>query len=316
METLDALSNKGIGYIKVNNSTSKEQKTLIVLGVARGGTSLLAGSLATMGVYSGAANKPVYEDLDLAHAFENHKYIYTKAKRIIKKYNDEHHIWAFKRPASIDYIEQLIKYTRNPVLLIIFKDIFSIANRNKISMKLGLVPGLNKALKDYADLVNIIDKRYCDMHLFSYEKVMLNKELLTKELCKIASVELTEEIMNSVSDFIEPDSQEYLQKTRINRVIGRMDHLSATKATGWVAITNAAKPITVQLYSNNEKIAETIADLMRTDVKQAGSHATGNCGYLFEIENENQLKNGDEIYLLLKDGTKEEVPNSRRIFQV
>ena len=99
------------------------------------------------------------------------------------KANEGDSVWGFKRPASILYAKRLIKYTRNPVLLIVFKDLFSIANRNKISMHIGLLPSLAQTLKDYASILKIIEKRYCDMYLFSYEKVIVTPSSTAQ--CKI-----------------------------------------------------------------------------------------------------------------------------------
>lgn len=308
MDSLEALRNKGIGYINVDGSATREEKTLIVLGVARGGTSLLAGSLAQLGIYMGHAAAPVYEDIHLAEAFEKRRY--KDAKRIIEAYNREHAVWGFKRPASIRYIKRLIKYTRNPVLLIIFKDLFSIANRNKISMKLGLIPGLNKALGDYTDIVKIINKRYCDMCLFSYEKAMNHPLSFIEELCAISSLECEETSIAKTLDFIQPDSQEYLDKTRINRLLGNVDRIQPTQISGWAYMTHRNKPVTLELFVNGKSIAETLADLPRSDVKQRANIPTELCGFSFILAT--PLRPNDEIHIVCKDGLGEILPGSKK----
>jgi len=308
MDELEALSNKGIGFIRVDGNSEKEEKTLIVLGVARGGTSLIAGSLAQMGVYMGSAGKPVFEDVRLANAFEKRNF--KEAKRIIEEYNRSHAVWGFKRPSSISYAKRLVKYTRNPVLLIIFKDLFAIANRNRISMKLGLIPGLNKAMKDYSDIIRIINRRYCDMYLFSYEKVMNNKTLLIEELAKVASVECTEEVMKKVSDFIEPDSPHYLKNTRINRVSGKVDRHAGNVVSGWATISHRKKAAEVELHINGACIQTTTADLDRPDIKAAGLHPTGRCGFRFVLEKEKHPGPSDSVQVMVvNDDLREKLPD-------
>jgi len=306
MDVLNALTNKGIGFIDVNKSSTKEQKTLIVIGVARGGTSLLAGCLDKIGIFTGdASGDPVYEDLRLAQAFENGQY--TLAQEIIQEYDKRNDIWAFKRPASTQYLKKLISYSRNPVLLIVFRDLFSIANRNKISMKIGLVPGLQKALNDYSEIVDIISKRYCDMYLFSYDKVMLNQALLINELCKVSSIECTETIVKKVSEFIDPNSVNYLKSTRINKAIGRIDKCSKHIISGWAAITNNKYPVELELHVNGSLRSSTTADISRPDVAKTGLHPTGECGYKFTLEDQ-KLNDLDKITVyVINHNIKEEL---------
>lgn len=308
MDELEALSNKGIGFIRVNDSAKQPQRTLIVIGVARGGTSLIAGALSHMGVFMGKAGEPVFEDVHLAHAFEARRY--RQARQIISDYNGSHDIWGFKRPASIRYIKRLVKSVRHPVFLIIFKDLFAIANRNKISMKLGIIPGLNKAMKDYNAIVGLVNKRYGDMYLFSYEKVMNNKMLLIEELAKIAGKECSDDLAQKVMAFIEPDSPHYLKNTRLNKVTGRLDRRWKQTVSGWAAITNRREPAVVELHINGRYIDIATADLFRQDTKDAGQHPTGRCGFSFNLPPALTLKPSDDIRIVVINGEmKETLPN-------
>lgn len=308
MDELEALSNKGIGFIRVNDSAKQPQRTLIVIGVARGGTSLIAGALSHMGVFMGKAGEPVFEDVHLAHAFEAKRY--RQASKIITDYNEAHAIWGFKRPASIRYIKRLVKSVRNPVFLIIFKDLFAIANRNKISMKLGIIPGLNKAMKDYNAIIGLVNKRYGDMYLFSYEKVMQNKMLLIEALAKVAGKECSDDLTQKILTFIEPDSPHYLKNTRLNKVMGRVDHQWKQTVSGWAAIANRQEPAVVELHINGRYIDIATADRFRPDTKDTGQHPTGRCGFAFDLPPALALKPSDEIHIVVINGEmKETLPD-------
>ncbi|MDQ3797346.1 MAG: hypothetical protein M3294_07255, partial [Pseudomonadota bacterium] len=68
-DPLDALIN--LGFHELRPSTGPVEKTVIVLGVARGGTSMVAGALSKLGVYMGdAITGVVFEDLTLSRAVE------------------------------------------------------------------------------------------------------------------------------------------------------------------------------------------------------------------------------------------------------
>ncbi len=311
MDLLSALTNKGIGFIEVNKSTQQIKKTLIVIGVARGGTSLIAGSLDHMGIFTGdSSGNPVYEDLRLAKAFEEGEY--ARAQEIINDYNSRFDVWAFKRPASVQYLTKLISMTRNPVLLIVFRDIFSIANRNKLSMKMGLVPGLQKALHDYNDIVEIIGKRYCDMYFFSYDKVMIHKELFIKELSELSSATCTSDTYAKVSEFIQPDSASYLKNTRINKAIGRIDNCTRRVVSGWAAITNNKHVVELELHVNGHFVSAMQADLLRADVERAGLHPTGECGFKFLLDDNQLLNNGDTVQIyVINNNFKEELQTTQ-----
>ena len=64
MADLDALVNTGLYPIGARPTAG--DKTIVVVGVARGGTSVVAGGLAAMGIFMGEkAYPPVFEDLRL-----------------------------------------------------------------------------------------------------------------------------------------------------------------------------------------------------------------------------------------------------------
>jgi hypothetical protein len=65
-------SNQGFSLLgDASVALQDTEKTLIVLGAPRGGTSALAGALDKLGVFMGDnADGPVYEDLELASRME------------------------------------------------------------------------------------------------------------------------------------------------------------------------------------------------------------------------------------------------------
>lgn len=92
------MRNKGHHIINPPEQAS-ETKTVIVLGCARSGTSMIAGVLHHLGVSVGRRHDDAtFEDIDLSLAFENHKF--DEAESIIAEYNEAHDVWAWKRPGT------------------------------------------------------------------------------------------------------------------------------------------------------------------------------------------------------------------------
>jgi len=150
--SIEALINKGVVQLNVPSQQS-EQRTIVIVGCARGGTSIPAGMLNKLGVPMFAVSPPVFEDVNLSNAFEEKDD--KRLKKIIKKYNAED-TWAWKRPSALNYLDLVESKLRNPYFVYIFRDIMSVANRNKISMGLDLVGCMQSAIHDYQKMVDFI----------------------------------------------------------------------------------------------------------------------------------------------------------------
>jgi len=313
MTGIELLNNTGIQFIGNQEKLKNDKKTFIVVGVARGGTSLIAGTLNHLGIFGGdASSAPVFEDMKLAMAFEKNHIV--KAGNIIKEYNEKHTTWYFKRPASINYNDKLDKMCRNPIYLFIFKDIFSVSNRNSISMKLNIIRGLKKAHDDYSKIIEFISQNNLTGFLFSYEKIMLNKNSFVDTLIEIIGIKnIREEQKISALNFIEPNPKAYLDASRITKSKGQIGGVEETKVSGWGKYAYSHEPAEVELYINDKLIATTIAKDFRQHLIDDKIHPTGHCGYHFDLRHA-PLKDGDKVAVKVKDDIIY-LRNSNQIFK-
>jgi len=309
---LKLLNNTGIKFIGNKKVLDEEVKTFIVVGIARGGTSLVAGTLHHLGVFTGDKSvPPVFEDVRLASCFEtkNNK----EAKNVISEYNSKYNIWGFKRPNSINYNEKLYKMTRNPIFLFIFKDIFTVSNRNSISMKSDVVSGLKNAHNDYGKVLEFISTYDLNGFLFSYEKIMSNKENFVDLLIDIIGKDKVSENQKlSALNFIEPNPEAYLNASRITQGEGQIGSVSETKIMGWAKYIHSNEPGEVELYINDVLVDTVVAKDFRQGLLDTKVHATGHCGYMFDLS-QRPLKNGDKVSVKLKDDVLF-LRNSHQIF--
>lgn len=291
---IESLSNKGIEFIGNSLSLEEKYKTIIVIGVARGGTSLIAGTLQHLGVFTGKKSaKPVFEDVLLASAFENNDL--EKAKEIINNYNELYDIWAFKRPKSIDYIKNLDTLCRNPIYIFIFKDIFSISNRNNISMKQDIITGLKNAQNEYSKVLNFLSKKNdINAFLISYEKLLTNQEVYINTLLKIINQDISKEKIALAYDFIEPNPKDYINASRITRSTGKIGAIKNNNVIGWAKYTYSNKIAKVELYINDKKVEDKEAKDFRPNILEEKKHPTGYCGFIFNLD-KYKLKEGDII---------------------
>lgn len=187
-----------------------KQKTFVVLGAFRGGTSVVAGLLRIFGIFMGERIAPLLgnnEDLDLqTNDIE-------KVKRIIRDRNEKYDVWGWKYPDSKEYIEKIIGEIRNPKLIIVFRDVYAIALSENKKMGWNIKGQLQRALRQQKKLVEIAMKYDC--HLVSYEKMLIRKEYEVERLAEFCGIELKVEIEQRAIGFIRPEGWSSLRKREI-----------------------------------------------------------------------------------------------------
>jgi hypothetical protein len=93
------------------------QKTIIIFGVARGGTSMAAGAARGLGFYMGHALENNNEDLEFSYKSLEHM------KHVIHVRNAQYRKWGWKFPAAANYLDELLPQVRNPHLIVVCRDL-------------------------------------------------------------------------------------------------------------------------------------------------------------------------------------------------
>lgn len=293
---LDFMINKGFAFLDKSRVQALKglEKTIIVVGVARSGTSVLSGVLHHLGVFMGdKAVEPVYEDVRLAGAFESNQL--DEAKTIIQEYNEHHSTWGLKRPGSLIYLEPLLKLTRNPVCLFVFRDIFAIANRNRISAGVDIVRGLEMALNHYRQMVDFLKTQNPCAVMFSYEKAFEFKEEWVNLLVESLGIPATAQQKKEALDFITRNSEDYLKNTRPVKILGYVEEINPTRILGWARNLESYDPAEVILYVNNKRTLSVQADKPHQELSLNQTKSNCNVAFEFNVEGVVDLKPDDVI---------------------
>ena len=107
-------------------TASRVQKTFIIIGPPRSGTSMLSGCLKIMGVYMGESNALNHEDPRF-----NARNNPSEIRRIIEEINLRKEVWGWKDPSTHKYLSDVIERVRNPILIVSCRNPFDAA-RSKI----------------------------------------------------------------------------------------------------------------------------------------------------------------------------------------
>lgn len=283
-------------------SLDTREKTVIVIGTGRGGTSIVAGVLNSLGVFMGdLACAPVFEDRKLAGAYEskNNKLAFD----IICDYNTRFSIWGFKRPSCLFYLPKLIKCTRNPVFIFVFKDLLSIGNRECISMQTGLLDNMRVALKNYQNILNFIDKYQPKSMLVSADKILENKVFFIEQVCEFLELQVTQEQILAAEKFIERDPSLYLDRSRITKAEGHVDEIIGSLIRGWARLIHSNTPPVLEVFVNNELVMEVLPNIYRPDLKDNWANNNGHVGFEFELKSKSNA--GDVLRIKAKQDVED-----------
>jgi hypothetical protein len=308
---LSALENDGLLLIN-DAQPAPAERTLIVLGVARSGTTMVAGALHHLGIPMGMGERPndVFEDVELAGAVEGDDP--DRLQALIARRNDAHAVWGWKRPSAITRMERLQRQFRNPEYLVVFRDVFAIANRNRISVRADIVANMEDTLRRYAELLSFLRTCTARALLISYEKAMLRPRTFVDALA--AHVGVTQRpLIRAARLFVRPNPPDYLVSSRTWGGYGNLEALRADRVSGWAALRGEDKPARVHLWINGQFVATAVADLDRPDVRQRKVHPTGACGFSFELPAAARLQDGDTVRVRI-EGEPSDLHGSPREF--
>ncbi len=101
---------------------SNPQKTIVVLGAPRGGTSMVAVTLRKLGVMMGEKLGPQHEDRSFRREVPLADMIATVERR-----NAGYDLWGWKLPNNVYYLEDLLPHLRNPHLVAVFRNPYSVS---------------------------------------------------------------------------------------------------------------------------------------------------------------------------------------------
>ena len=165
---------------------------------------------------------------------------------------------------------------RNPVYVVLFRDVLAIAVRNAISMRADVLASMSDALERYAAIVRFVERLRAPGLLVSTEKVLARKEAFVDYLVDYLGLGAAvgpEERQRAV-DFITLIPPYYLDKARLT-FEGELEQVMSERVAGWAIVGNQPAPAKLVIRVNGSLVGTTTANVLREDLKEAGKHRTG-----------------------------------------
>jgi len=286
--SLKSLANDGFLLLNEPSSTPGNPTT-IVIGVGRGGTTMVASVLEALGVHMGDRLSAVKEDLQVVQPMEAGDLGLLRER--IRERNQTFQQWGFKRPGAVHYIRRFESEFREPQYVVIFRDVFAIANRNRLSMARELLPSLQEAHAINGQLIEFIGNTSARVLIASYEKAMLLPDEFVRAMAGFVGVDDEARIENA-RGVIQISPPDYLEQSRVGRSQGMIDKMLPRRIEGWARINGSDAPVSVRIRVNGVRVAEIKADQFRPKLKASG-HPTVLCG--FSVDLAQDLSLGDIV---------------------
>jgi hypothetical protein len=177
-----------IGPVLFMNSSGEravpEQRTVVVLGGYRGGTSMVAGLLRLMGLFMGfRLGQRNNEDLDFQGA---------PPERIIELAEERGRmfdLWGWKCPGSIYSMDRIAGHLRNPRFIVIFRDVMAIAQNEMAREIYGFEEAVWRSADQQMRLADFVLKSSHPTLAASYERAVRDSDLFVRSLADFVGLD-------------------------------------------------------------------------------------------------------------------------------
>lgn len=204
--------NSGVITLNKKSWNITDQRTIIVIGVARSGTSLVTSILEGLGVNMGDKKSyGSFEDEEIYSLIESANFNFDELRRIVNYKNSKYRVWGWKRPKSFEYAHKFESLIVNPIYVIPFRDVLAISNRNEKSDGITHIKALRFNINRYMKLLNFIEDNENPIFLFSYEKALEDKTLLIWQLSEFLGIPLVSNNIPPILENIEIQQKEYME---------------------------------------------------------------------------------------------------------
>ena len=248
---------------------SLQEGTLIVSGVARSGTSMVARLLARVGVPMGdEIDDVVFEDVELLELFS--RGAMEELREAIRIRDQRNPVWGFKRPHLHVHGPEIIRLFRNPRVIITSRDPVAITGRNLVSEQFEKAAhSLVEAAQDLSEAMRFAAALDCPTLLVSYEKAIQHPADFVETLLDFCGIAAAPERMATLLETIEPGREVYRMMAR-RQFRGYIDGVRDGTLFGWADQIVDPTPVELTLCAEETEICHFIADLAREDLAEAG----------------------------------------------
>lgn len=187
------------------------KQTIILFGNPRGGTTMIANVVRSMGVFLGDDLPVNLEDSDFNwDVLRRQNPALSKTEKLasirksIGQRNSRYDIWGWKYPRIDAYFNDIESDLVNPMLICVFRDVVASTWRNVVRRNEPPLNLLRRALEEQANNLNLVEKSGLPALLISYEQAIADPFGLATSLSQFMSFNLSDEQLRLHSRKVNP----------------------------------------------------------------------------------------------------------------
>ena len=187
------------------------KQTIILFGNPRGGTTMIANVVRSMGVFLGDDLPVNLEDSDFNwDVLRRQNPALSKTEKLasirnsIGQRNSRYDIWGWKYPRIDAYFNDIESDLVNPMLICVFRDVVASTWRNVVRRNEPPLNLLRRALAEQANNLNLVDQSGLPALLISYEQAIADPLGLASSLSQFMSFNLSDEQLRLHSRKVNP----------------------------------------------------------------------------------------------------------------
>lgn len=255
-------------YINPQSKKNRE-KTIVVMGLARSGTSMMATILKTLGVFIGdSLTDGSLEDKEISKLMEvssNDEAL----KKIISQRNNNHKIWGWKRPGAFKKIANYENLLRNPFYIFMTRDLAAVSLRRSIAVNTKINDNLSQAQKQYLSYINFISSTANPSLIIPNEVANLDKDFFIESIVEYLGLDSNNEQIKASKKIILPNNNNYLKSMKHNQIKSGRIISKNIENSGFSVINKSSKTsskiksvgVLGLAKSNTKTLSKVISDL-------------------------------------------------------
>jgi len=183
-------------------------RTAVVLGVARGGTSMVSGVLRGLDVFMGDNLGFNHEDTKVQRIVSNKKF--EDFGELARERDEEHPIWGFKFPEASVMMDKFHPSLRNPHYLFVMRHPMS-RGMSVVARTGGtLTAAIEDALKNYQAIFAFLNKVDAPVLMINYEQATENAQASVEQIAGFLGMDQHSEAVERAASMILGEGAGYL----------------------------------------------------------------------------------------------------------
>lgn len=190
---------------KATGITAATPRTVVCLGTPRGGTSMVAGAIAGLGVPMGRDLPANVEDPDFNadHTEKPFKAFVRGLPAVIAARNADHAVWGWKYPRAARYLDDIAGHLRQPMLVVVMRDPVPAVLRQMKKGTMSAMEAVQQRVRMEARNVKLVETLEVPTLMVSYERAITYPTEFLTELAAFLKCDLPADL-TPILDFMKP----------------------------------------------------------------------------------------------------------------